>query len=69
MTKKWIKKAIRNPGALRRLAQSEGAITPQGTISMEWLREKAKGSGIVAKRANLAMTLRELRKKRRRKNR
>ena len=69
MAEKWIQKAIRNPGALRKLAQSEGAITPRGTISVAWLKAKAKGSGVVAKRARLALTLRKLRKRGRRKRR
>jgi len=57
----WIKQAIRNPGALRRQAAKEGAITKQGTISTSWLRKKAaQGNTTVARRARLALTLRRL---------
>ncbi len=61
--KKWIQKAIKNPGALTRTAKREGAITKSGTIKKSWLNEKAKGSGVTAKRARLAKTLSKLRKK------
>lgn len=61
--KNWIQKAIKHPGSLRALAKREGALTKQGTIKREWLLKKAKGSGTVARRARLALTLRKLRKK------
>lgn len=60
--KNWIQKAIKNPGALRAQAAKEGAITSKGTISKEWLKKKAKGSGTTARRARLALTLSKLRK-------
>lgn len=61
--KKWIQEAIKKPRSLRALAKREGAITKKGTISVEWLKEKAKGSGKTARRARLALTLRKLRGK------
>ena len=62
-SRRWIQKAIKHPGSLRALARKEGAITRQGTISVAWLREKAKQGGKVGRRARLALTLRRLRKK------
>ena len=59
--KKWIQKAIKNPGALRRQAAAEGAITKSGNISKEWIQEKAKQGGTVGRRARLALKLDELR--------
>lgn len=64
MAEKWIQKAIKNPGALTRQAKQAGAVTKQGTISNEWLQEKAAGGGVTARRARLALTLRKLRKRR-----
>lgn len=62
-SEKWIQRAIQNPGALRAQAAKEGALTKKGTISREWLQEKAKGKGTVARRARLAITLSKLRKR------
>jgi|YNPBryulayer2012_1023412.scaffolds.fasta_scaffold44664_2 hypothetical protein len=61
--KKWIQKAIKNPGALRKQAKAAGAITSRGTISKSWLQQKAKQGGTVGRRARLAITLSKLRKK------
>lgn len=63
MAKRWIQKAIKHPGALRKTAKSAGAITSKGKISEEWLRAKAKAKGLLGKRARLALTLKRLRKK------
>ncbi len=60
----WIQEAIKNKGALRRQAMAEGAITRSGTISVGWLREKAKEGGVTGRRARLALTLRKLNQKR-----
>jgi len=57
---RWIQRAIKAPGSLRKQAAKEGAITKQGTISSTWLQKKASGSGTTARRARLAMTLRKL---------
>lgn len=65
---KWIQRAIKNPGALTALAKKEGAITKQGTIDVDWLKEKAKkGKGVVKKRAVLALTLRKLARRKKKK--
>lgn len=64
---KWIQSAIKNPGALRQQARKEGAITKQGTIEADWLREKAHGSGTTARRARLALTLKKMPKRGRKK--
>jgi len=65
-TRKWIQKAIKKPGALRATAKRAGAL--KDGISVSWLKKQAeKGSTKTAKRARLALTLRKLRKKRRKK--
>lgn len=61
--KKWIKKAIKKPGALRRTARvKKGKLIPVKT-----LRRLAKKAGVTGRRARLAITLKKLgrRKKRR----
>lgn len=58
--KNWIQKAIKNPGALTNLAKSQGGMTEDETIKVNWLKNKAKGSNDkIAKRARLALTLRK----------
>ena len=60
--KKWIKKAIKRPGALRRqLGAKKGKSIPVAR-----LRAAAKKGGKLGQRARLALTLRRLRRKRRR---
>jgi len=63
--KKWIQKAIKKEGALRRTVRrrygSEG-FTSRGTIKVSVLRELAEEKGVTGKRARLALTLRRLRK-------
>jgi hypothetical protein len=55
---KWIQGAIKKPGALREtMGVKKGEKIPKGK-----LKEAAKGSGITAKRARLAMTLSKLNK-------
>jgi len=68
--KKWIQKAIKHPGALRRYVKrkyGDKAFTKRGTIRVEILRKLAKNprvSETTRRRARLALTLRKLRKRR-----
>lgn len=56
---KWIQKAIKHPGALRKqLGAKEGEKIPKGR-----LKEAAKAKGTLGKRARLALTLSKLKKK------
>jgi len=55
--KRWIKKAIKRPGALRRAAARSGGLTKSGKIKRTWLRKAAKKSGKLGQRARLAITL------------
>jgi hypothetical protein len=58
MAEKWIQKAIKNPGALRKkLGAKEGEPIPAGKLA-----KAAKSSGTTGKQARLAMTLKGLRK-------
>ncbi len=57
MAKKWIQKAIKKPGALRKqLGATNG-------IPKKKLRAAAKKKGKLGQRARLALTLSKLRKK------
>ena len=56
--KKWIKGAIKRPGALKAKAKRAGALDASGKIKMTWLRSKAKGNSRTAKQARLAITMR-----------
>lgn len=59
---KWIQKAIKHPGSLRRaLHVKKGKPIPAGK-----LRAAAKKKGVTGRRARLALTLRKLSRKRRR---
>lgn len=40
--KKFIKKAIKKPGALENLAKREGGLNKDGSISVTWARKKLK---------------------------
>lgn len=56
---KWIQKAIKHPGALRRqTGTAKDKNIPKGT-----LRRLAKKGGLAGRRARLALTLGKLRKK------
>lgn len=55
--KNWISGAIKKPGSLRKTL----GVGPSGKIPVSKLHKAAKGSGITAKRARLALTLRGLR--------
>jgi hypothetical protein len=54
--KKWIKGAIKKPGALRRTAK----VKAGKKISMKTLNKLAKRPGITGRRARLAKTLRKM---------
>ena len=56
MAEKWIQKAIKKPGALRKsLGVKEGQKIPAKKLSAA-----AKKSGVIGKRARLAQTLGKL---------
>jgi hypothetical protein len=58
MAEKWIQKAIKHPGALRKkLGAKEGQPIPAGKLA-----KAAKSSGTTGKQARLAMTLKGLKK-------
>lgn len=59
MAKKWIKEAIKKPGALRKaLGAKKG-----GTIPKKTLAKAAKKPGKMGQRARLAQTLGKMKKK------
>lgn len=58
MAEKWIQKAIKKPGSLRKTA----GVKKGEKIPVSKLAELAKKGGKTGKRALLAMTLRKLRK-------
>jgi len=57
MPKKWIKSAIKHPGAFKAAAKRAGKST------MTYARQKQHASGTVGKRARLAITLSRMRKR------
>lgn len=66
--KRWIQKAIKRPGDLKRKAKAAGAITQKGTIDVNWLKEKAKSKDKkLAAQARLALKLRAMSKKKKKK--
>ena len=56
--KKWIKDAIKHPGALRKELKAK----PGQPIPEKKLKAAAKKGGVEGKRANLAITLKKLQK-------
>lgn len=61
-SKKWIQGAIKKPGALRRTLKAK----PGKDIPVSKLKKAAAGKGVspkTEKRAELALTLRKMRKK------
>jgi hypothetical protein len=59
---KWIAGAIKHPGALTAAAKKAGAYNEEKeTINKAWIRKQAAGSGVTAKRAQLARTLARMR--------
>ena len=67
--KYWIKKAIKRPGALRRKAKRAGAL--KDGISVAWLKKQAKKKGRkgTPAQARLALRLRKMRKRGRKRRR
>ena len=63
--KKWIKSAIKKPGALRATAKRAGALKKDGTIKKDWLAKQKKKPGKLGQRARLATTLSKMKKKKR----
>jgi hypothetical protein len=68
--KNWIQNAIKREGALRKIAQRLGLIRGDEKLSPSDLRElkrhaKETDNTRLMKQVNLAMTLREINKKRR----
>ena len=62
--KKWIKGAIKKPGALRRSAK-KGEITKSGKLNLSKMEARAKRTGntTLLRRVNLAKTLRSFRRR------
>jgi len=62
--KKWIKKAIKKPGALRRSAK-KGEITKKGTLNLTKMAARARRTGntTLLRRVNLAKTLKSFRRR------
>lgn len=58
--RKWISKAIKHPGALRRSLK----VKKGKKIPVSKLRAAAKKGGKLGRRARLALTLRRLRRRR-----
>jgi len=59
---KWIQKAIKNKGALRKTAEKEGLIKGDEKLSKADLKKLEKKGGKTAKRAYLAETLKKINK-------
>jgi hypothetical protein len=60
--KRWIKGAIKKPGALKATAKRAGALKADGTIKKTWLREQSKKNTKTGQRARLAITLSKMKK-------
>jgi len=59
MAEKWIQKAIKKPGSLRKaLGAKKGKNIPEGKME-----EAAKKKGVTGQRARLAQTLSKMRKR------
>jgi hypothetical protein len=61
MAKRWIQKAIKHPGALRRAAK----VKKGKKIPLKTLNRLAKKGGKTGRRARLAKTLRSFHRKKR----
>ena len=60
MVKKWIKGAVKRPGAYRRSVQrryGKRGFTREGTIKREVIARDAQRSGRIGRQARLARTL------------
>ena len=64
-SKNWIQDAIKKPGSLTKTAKAHGGETKKGTIKKSFLKKAESGEfgKKTEKRANLAETLGQLRKK------
>ncbi len=67
--RRWIKTAIKRPGALRAAARRAGAMTRSGTIRRSWLQAQAKRPGRRGRQARLALRMRGFRRRGRRRRR
>lgn len=68
MARKFIQKAIKHPGALRKTVREQygrAGFTARGTIKEPVLHHLAKQHGVTGRRARLAETLRGFHHKRR----
>lgn len=61
MAKKWIQKAIKHPGAFRKKAKKAGMSVSQ--YARKVTRKGSKASTTTKRQANLAKTLKKLRKR------
>lgn len=63
--KRWIQKAIKHKGSLRKWAEKMGFITKRGTIDLKSALEYAEKHNLKhrIRQIRLAMTLRKLRRK------
>lgn len=62
MARKWIRGAVKKPGALRRTA----GVKKGQKIPVTKLRKLAKKKGVTGRRARLALTFRKMRRRRKR---
>jgi len=64
--KRWIQKAIKHKGSLKRWAEEHGFITKKGTIDLRRAKKYAEEHGDThrIRQIDLAMTLRKYSKKR-----
>lgn len=66
--KKWIQGAIKHPGALTKKAKAAGKLNKKGDIKDSWIdkvasNKKDKYSAKTEKQAELAKTLKKMRRK------
>jgi hypothetical protein len=61
MTKRWIQRAIKHKGSLRKWAEEHGFITRNGTINLKEAEKYAKAHGLThrLRQINLAKNLRK----------
>lgn len=65
MTDKWIKGAIKRPGALTAAAKKAGGVNKQGTLKREWVQSQARSSDPRrSAQARLALNLAKMRQRR-----
>lgn len=60
MAKKWIKGAIKRPGALGRKAKALGCMNKNGTINLACLEKKAGDNPRTRRQIALARTLKKM---------